>query len=129
MSRRACRGFTLIELVIVITVLAIALSGMTAVFAEVVRSADTTASIDIAAQVGNQCAEHVLGQRQRNPAVGFNGYDGNACAGLAFGAYTVTDTVTALSGGLCPAGARCKRVDIAVSGPAVRSFDVLLVDY
>lgn len=123
-------GFTLIELVIIITVLAVALTGVLAVFDPGVRSGTAVSAIDIGAQVASQCAEHVLGQRQRNPLVGFTGYNGNACAGLGFGGFVVTDSVVALTGGVCPAAANCKSVTITAAGAtATRTLNLLLVDY
>lgn len=129
MTRRH-RGFTLIELVMIIVVLAICLTGLVAAFGVVGGSGNATANIDIGAQVASQCAEHVLGQRQRNVGVGFASYNGGACGGLGFGGFTVTDSSAPLAGGPCPAGASCKDVTItATGGAATTTLNLLLVDY
>ena len=130
MTRRSATGFTLIELVMIIVLLSIGLTGIAAVFVNVSRSGDVTAGMDIGAQVANQCAEHVLGQRQRNVTVGFTGYAGNTCGGLGFGGFTVMDTVAVFTGGICPAGANCKGVTITATGAtATRTLNLLLTDY
>ena len=129
MTRRH-RGFTLIELVMIIVVLAICLTGLVAAFGVVGRSGNATANIDIGAQVASQCAEHVLGQRQRNVGVGFANYNGGRCGGLGFGGFSVTDSSALLVGGPCPAGASCKSVTItASSAAATTTLNLLLVDY
>lgn len=130
MMRHRHTGFTLIELVMIIVVLAICLTGLIAAFGVVGGSGNATAGIDVGAQVASQCAEHVLGQRQRNVAVGFANYAGGACGGLGFGGFTVSDTVSALTGGICPAGASCKSVTITASSAAASTtLNLLLVDY
>lgn len=122
-------GFTLIELIAIIVVVSIAAVGFIAAYAPLVRSPQLTQDLDFASQLAAGCAEHILGQRRVNTAVGFAGVVGDMC-GATFDAngYTVTDTASALTGGACPAGRTCTAVVVTASnGASSRAVDLMLV--
>lgn len=124
------KGFSLIELVAVIVVISVAAVGFTAAYAPLVRSPQITQDIDFAAQLAARCAEHVLGQRRINAAVGFAGIAGNMCSALNANGFTVSTAVSALVGGACPASRTCKAVVItATDGSTARTQDLLVANY
>ena len=122
-------GFTLIELIAIIVLVSIAAVGFTAAYAPLVRSPQLTQDLDFASQLAARCAEHILGQRRVNPAVGFDGIVSNMC-GAAFdaGGYTVNDAAAALVGGPCPGGRTCWAVVVtATNGASSRAMNLMLV--
>ena len=127
-AKRAA-GFTLIELVAIIVVVSIAAVGFTAAYAPLVRSPQLTQDLDFASQLAARCAEHILGQRRVNAAVGFAGVVSDMCgASFDSGGYTVNDTATALTGGACPTGRTCTAVVVtATNGASSRALNLMLV--
>ncbi|BAU47013.1 hypothetical protein SVA_0431 [Sulfurifustis variabilis] len=125
------RGFSLIELVIIIVVLSLGLVGLTALFGQTVGSVDTNDRIGVAAQAAQRCAEHVLARRRVDSAVGYAGVASGLCAALpAYAGFTATDSVVAYAGAGCPGGANCKQVTVTASdGSTSRSLHLLVVDY
>jgi type II secretory pathway pseudopilin PulG len=127
------RGFSLIEMVMIIVLMGIASVPLMAMFGRSVGSQGSDVAIQTAAQLVQACGEQVLGIRRRQT----NGYGlitTTSCstltapAGYSLAALTVTDPYT---GGACPAGATCKRVQITASGPngITASGDLVLVSY
>lgn len=124
-------GFSLIELVAVITVLSVASIGIAAGFAHLGRSQLLNEDIQAASQMAQACAEHLIASRRNNAyatmltnctALGsFNGY----------GPPTVT-TFAPAAGTTCPTGATCNGFLISASygtNGASAQTRLMVVDY
>jgi len=128
--RRYSGGFSLIEMVIVIVVFSIAAIPLLSGFANVAQWLDTEQEIPIAAQLTQECAEHLLLQRRVN---GYASITSASCNVLSdFNGYSralsMTDPYT---GSPCPAAASCKLVAISVTKGAdtIDTDTFMLVDY
>jgi prepilin-type N-terminal cleavage/methylation domain-containing protein len=129
---RSERGFSLIELVLVMILLGIFSVPLITLFARSTGSFDEDVAIQTGAQAVQQCAEHALGVRRRSTLGYSTTFDANSCDTPAPPAgYTRTLTITnGYTGGACPGGATCKRVQISVSETShgtVASGDLVLV--
>lgn len=131
------RGFSLVELVIVIVVLAIGVVGIGSAFAYLSRSLALNEELQRGWQIAHECAEHVMGLA-RKPAGAYGavavGSPSAACDAIpAVAGYSRTVNVTALpaGGALCSAGWACKRVEIVVQrgGAGIAALNFMLVDY
>lgn len=127
---RPARGFSLIELVMIIVLLGVGLTGLMAMFSRSVGSIDDNTGIQAGAQLVQQCAEHILGTRRQT----LNGYaliTNAVCNGLAPVGFSHTVTVTALAGGVCPGGLACSQVQITANQgvTAIATGQLLLVNY
>lgn len=131
---RAARGFSLIELIMIIVVIGVMGAFLATTFSQLPRSLDVSEGAQTASQLAQQCSERVLARR-RSAAVGFVPIVSGTCVGLpTLPGYVVTDTVTDISGvAPCPSAAAnsCKRVMVTVTRNAVTVAvnDLLLVNY
>ena len=132
------QGFTLIEMVLVIVIIAIASVPIFGLFTQASTSLLTNESIQTAAQLAQERAEFLLAIR-RDPGQGY------AAAPLANGTTDETFPVashfstytrrTVISepyvGAGCPGGAACKEVVVSVakSGTTYALVTFILVDY
>jgi prepilin-type N-terminal cleavage/methylation domain-containing protein len=124
------KGFSLIELVMVIVLLSISTTGLIMLFGQLTNSLSINNDIQSAAQLAQECAEHLLGARRRS------GYDlGGVTDCSALPAYngfgppsvTISDPYT---GAACPAGASCKLLTIdATYDSGASTVTLLLTDY
>jgi prepilin-type N-terminal cleavage/methylation domain-containing protein len=133
MSRQ--RGFSLIELIIVIVVVSIAVVAIGGAFAFVSRSLALNEDQQRASQLAQECAEHVL-SRTRPPRGHFATVAAAApsadCNGLNAGAYTRVVNVNnmAAGGALCAAGWACKWVQVTVTrGNVAAEVNFMIVQY
>jgi prepilin-type N-terminal cleavage/methylation domain-containing protein len=134
------KGFTLIELIIAIVVVAIAAVAIGSAFAYMSRSQVLSTDLQRASQIAQECAEHIVG-RGRKP----NTYGQVAPVALNS---TICDTLPAPGGGfartvnirdqasagvtgaVCTAGWSCKHVQvIAGRGSAQLTVNFMLVNY
>jgi prepilin-type N-terminal cleavage/methylation domain-containing protein len=131
---QAARGFSLIELIVIIVVLGVASAFLATTFSQLPRSLDVSEGAQTASQLAQQCSERVLARR-RSTAVGFNTIITGTCVGLpTLTGYAVTDVVTDASGvAPCPSvlANSCKRVVVTVTrnGVIVAVNDLLLVNF
>lgn len=77
-GRRMVRGFSLIELIVVIVVVGIGAVALLALFANAAKSVGPNEDIQTAAQMAQECSEHVMAVR-RNPAQGFASVTNAVC--------------------------------------------------
>ena len=77
----ASRGFSLIEIIIVIVVVSVAAVVLSGFFGGIAKSLGANEDIQTAAQLSQECSEHLLAMR-RNPAVGFAGITNTICDAL-----------------------------------------------
>lgn len=129
---RAARGFSLIELIMIIVAIGVMGALLATSYTQVPRSLEVNEGSQTGAQLAQQCSERVLAQR-RNPAIGFAPIATGVCAGLpAPAGYAIVDVVDAAYAGVaCPAAGACKRVTVTVTRNAVMvaQTDFLLVSY
>ena len=113
------KGFSIIELIMVIVIVAIAAVAIGAGFARVSSSLALNEDVQRTSQVAHECAELIL-SRARPPR---GHYDAVAvaapsteCNALAVAGFTRTVNVNAMAtgGALCAAGWNCKWVEIRV---------------
>jgi len=132
------KGFTLIELVLVIIIISVASVPLFGLFSQASTSLLNNEAIQTAAQLAQERAEFVLSRKRE---LGFNG----AVSELAvttitenltgnFSAYTRTTVITqpvAPPPAGCPGGALCKQVVVSVDtgGPTLAQVTFLLVNY
>jgi prepilin-type N-terminal cleavage/methylation domain-containing protein len=129
------RGFTILELVIVIVVVAIGAVAIGSGFAVMSRSLGLNEDLQRATQVAHECAEHVLSQA-RPPRGHFAAVPAAApstlCNGLAVAGVNRVVNVTAIApgGALCAAGWTCRRVEVsATKGAASATVNFMIVQY
>jgi Tfp pilus assembly protein PilV len=127
------RGFSLIELIMIVVLISIGMVGLMAMFGRSVGSLGTNVDIQSGAQLVQQCAEQVLGRR-RQSGTGYALIDATVCNGLPSGSYTYSVTLVAIAGspaGACPDTYSCKEVRITVNGltGAVARGSVLVSNY
>jgi len=134
------RGFTLIELIIAIVVVAIAAVAIGSAFAFMTRSQVLSSDLQRASQIAQECAEYIVG-RARKPgtyaSVAPVAANSAICNGLpAPGAgftrtVNIRDQATAgVVGAVCTAGWGCKHVQvIAGRGNAVVTVNFMLINY
>ena len=135
MIRPLCKGFSLIELIIVIVVVSIAAVGMLALFGGVGRSLSINEDTQTAAQLGQECSEHIMGAR-RNPNLGFGAIDNAICdllpaplAGFTR-KVTVTDLTTSPPCTVTSTGT-CKQVEVSISATTTNQtvFTFMIANY
>jgi prepilin-type N-terminal cleavage/methylation domain-containing protein len=131
------KGFTLIELIIAIVVVAIAAVAIGSAFAYMSRSQVLSVDLQTASQLAQECAEHIVG-RARKP----NNYalvapvsnNSTICDTLPApgGGFTRTVNITTagVTGAICTAGWGCKHVQVtAARGSAVVTVNFMLINY
>ena len=135
---RGRRGFTLVELVIVIVVVAIATVAIGSAFAYITRSQRLTIDLMAATQIAQECAAHVVGVARHPGAyasaapVASPSTVCNALPAIDPAFTRVVNVSTMAAGGaLCSAGWACKRVEILVTraGRDLVALDFMLVNY
>jgi prepilin-type N-terminal cleavage/methylation domain-containing protein len=128
------RGFSLIELIITIVVVAIAAVAIGSAFAYMTRSQVLSVDLQRASQIAQECAEHIVG-RARKP---------NSYAALAAGGAAICDSLPAPGGGfmrtvsmaapgvgaVCSAGWGCTHVQVTAGrGSAVVTLNFMMINY
>ena len=132
MNRFSERGFSLIELIMIIVALGIMGAFLSTTLTQLPRPLTVNEGAQTASQLAQQCSERILGRR-RNPLVGFTPIASGICAGLpVLPGYAINDVVNAaFVGGACPGVAgTCKRVTVTVTRNAVTvaTTDFVLVN-
>jgi prepilin-type N-terminal cleavage/methylation domain-containing protein len=129
------RGFSLIELIIAIVVVAIAAVAIGSAFAYTSRSLALNEDLLRASQVAQECAEHIL-SRARPPRGHYAAVavasPSPECDGIAAAGFNRVVNVTAMAAGgaLCDAGWSCKRVQVSVTkGSAAVEINFMIVQY
>ena len=134
------RGFTLIELIIAIVVVAIAAVAIGSAFAYISRSQVLSVDLQRASQIVQECAEHIIGLGRKPNSyalvvpVALNSAICNTLPALPAGfarTVNIQDQATAgVTGAICTAGWNCKRVQVtATRGSATMTVNFMLVDY
>jgi len=126
LARARAAGFSLIEAVVFIVVLAVLLSGLVVALTSSLRSSPTAGQIDLASELAQQRMELILAQRR---AVGFAGF-ADPCPGPAActppAGYTVTASIAAGWGG-DPTNYRV--ITVTVTGTGATSATAVVANY
>jgi type II secretory pathway pseudopilin PulG len=124
------RGFSLIELIMIIVAIGVMGAFLTTTFTQLPRSLEVSEGAQTASQLAQQCSERVLARRRASGAgLGYASITTGLCAGLpTLPGYTVADVAAAYAGAACPAAA-CLQVTVTVQRNAVivAQTDFLLV--
>jgi len=132
MTRTSQHGFTLLELVMVIMLVALASIPILGQFSQVSGSLLVDEVIQTAAQLAQERAEGVLADRRAAGYVAVPTGTTNDVLSGAYAPYNRTVTVTQPpTGGGCAAGATCKEVIVSVdhSGKTRAEVTFILVSY
>ncbi|ROZ68594.1 type II secretion system protein [Ramlibacter sp. WS9] len=135
--RRRDHGFTLIECIIVIVVLAIAGTGIAAMQGNIFDGQSSVKDLQIRIRLMEECAEQVLAVRrftvdESYAAVSNGSFGTNLCGGLtapAQAGYAIpTVSITeGYTGTACPTNGTCKLVTITQNG--MTPLTLMLADY
>ncbi len=119
MTRSGMHGFTLIELIMVIVVLAIAAVALLSGYGQVADTIGTDASLQAGVQLARACGEYLIAERRDDPR---KGYSGVISAGSRIcnvvpdpQGLTVAVTFTPYTAAACPAGTTCTLAGITVT--------------
>lgn len=130
------RGFSLIELIMIIVALGVASAFLAASFTQLPRSLAVNEGAQTSSQLAQQCSERVLARRRSTAAgLGFGSIASGMCVGLpTIAGYAITDVVVDASGvAPCPSVAAnsCKRVTVTVTRNAVTVAvnEIMLVNF
>ncbi|NNJ93492.1 MAG: type II secretion system protein [Halobacteria archaeon] len=132
MTIREQRGFTLLELVMVIMLVALASIPILGQFSQASGTLLTDEIIQTAAQLAQERAEGLLADRRNTGYAAVPTGTVNDVLGGAWSSYSRTVTVTSPPGGSgCAAGATCKEVVVSVdhSGRTRAEVTLMLVSY
>lgn len=124
------RGFTLIELVMVIVILSIASVAVLDQFTQASKAWFVDEDVQVASQLLQERAEEVLLARRNSGYASVALGTVNDTLTGSFASYTRTVIVSTLSGAPCPA-ANCKQVQINVgrAGTPLASATLMLASY
>lgn len=129
----ATRGFTLIELLIIIIMLSLASVALVTMFGQLAGNLGINHDINAAAQLAQECGEHLLSAR-REYGFAMNGI--NDCSALTVfngnGPATVTNTDPYIGDGSngCAVTASCKLFHVVASyGSGSAVLDIVVVNY
>jgi prepilin-type N-terminal cleavage/methylation domain-containing protein len=133
-TARRLRGFTLIEMIMVVVVLGLAAMTVTRLVSQLSSHQTDNTDLQIGTQLLQECGEWIVSNHRRDDTF-FSGTlltNGN-CYGLAtYGGWTApTVNITTYTGSGCPAGATCKQAAISLdkSGAALNTMNIILVRY
>ena len=130
---RCSRGFTLIEVIATMVLLSIGAVGILGMYSTVGRNLGGNQDIQTAAQLAQECVEHIMAARRNNVTVDYAGVTGATFCSAALpvmAGFTVTTTIVdPYAPAFCPG--TCKRVDISVAKGAnvVATSSLMLVNY
>lgn len=113
-TNHRCQGFTLVETIVVMVVVAIAAAGITTMTGNIFTHQDDNKTLQVGMKVAQECAEQVLATHRAGAL------NKNCSAFEGFNIPVVNDAATYTGNGLlgspeCPTGKTCKIVTITVS--------------
>lgn len=127
-AMRTRRGFTLIELVMVILVITIAAIGLGAALSRLGQATLLSEDVQTAAEAAQACAEHLLASRRNRGVVAMD----TSCAVVpGFSGSVVVTTPWVDPACPDPTGTLCRRLRITATVPSGFSstMDLLVVNY
>ena len=136
-TRHAMQGFSLVELIAIIVVLAVGIVSLLQVFGTATRTISNNVDGQLGAQLAQERAEQVLADR-RNPARGYTyvktaNYPAEASV-TGFANYARSTAISNLAGGACAnavTNTTCKQVVVTVTrgGQKVGEVALMVADY
>jgi prepilin-type N-terminal cleavage/methylation domain-containing protein len=128
------KGFSIIELVMVVVVVAIAGTAIGSAYAYLSRSLALNQDLQRGAQIAQECAEHIVGRARKPGTYASVPTGATACNAIAVAApYSRTVAVADIAavGTLCTVANGCKSVSITVQNGAVTlvTLNFMLVNY
>lgn len=134
MKSRSNRGVSLIEMIVVIVMVSAAAVPLLSLYGAVARSLPINEDTQTAAQLGQECSEHILAAR-RNPAIGYSAINNAICdalpplAGFAR-KVKVTDLASSPPCTVKKAGT-CKHVEVSITAQTTNAtlFTFMIANY
>jgi prepilin-type N-terminal cleavage/methylation domain-containing protein len=124
------RGFSLVELVMVMVIITVGLLGMSGLFANSSKALTTNSEMQKVAQYAQECGEKIIALRRIS---GYAAVTTTACGTSPTGFTWTVGTPTSDTSTRCPSGTTCEDVVITVTSttlPAVLSaVTIMLVNY
>lgn len=130
MKRCAVRGFTLIELVVIIMILSIVGVSLVRMFGEIAGTVNTSHDINAAAQLAQECGEYLLSVRRLSGYATASTTDCSTLPTFNGNARPTVTINTAYAGTDCPAAGVCSLISVNASynsGSAQLAF--VIVNY
>jgi type IV pilus assembly protein PilV len=128
---RSCRGFTLVELVVVMIVVAVGLLGLASMFGDNVSSLVHGEGAQRSAQYAQECAERVLAVRRN---LGFDSIQiaestsAPTCDSSALPTgFSRSVVISAYTGAACPSPSLCRQAVVTVSTGSVSAESTLML--
>ncbi len=132
MKRSTARGFTLVELVMVIVLFAIGATAIVAGYGQVGSSLSINSNLQAATQLARECGEYLLAERRDNSTIGYSGVTGSTfCSALPNpSGLTITINFTdPYSGAACPGTCKLAAISVTNGTNTLASTSVMLVNY
>jgi len=128
------RGFTILEMVIVVVILSIVGATVSLMVARVGSGQSENSDLQVGGQLLQECGEWIISNHRRDGSFFTSTLSNSStCYGLtSFGGFsTPSVTVTAYAGAGCPTGGTCKLAAITVtkSGTSLNPMNIVLVRY
>jgi prepilin-type N-terminal cleavage/methylation domain-containing protein len=136
--KRIRRGFTLIEVIVVIVILGIASAAVVKMVVQVASGGTDNQTLQVGSQLLQECGEWILANHRRDENYYTNvltaGTSTNCFSGpSAYGSFSApTVVVTDVSGtSSCPTGGVCKQVAISISsgGSSLNTVNLIVMKY
>lgn len=127
-ARRAARGFSLVEAIVFIVVVAVLLAGIVVALGTSLRSSPRAGEIDLAAELAQQRMELILAQRR---SAGFAAF-ADQCSPGPGPSECLPPPGYAIASGIAPGGGgppAYKVIQVNVTGPSEASATALVSDY
>ena len=127
------RGFTLIEVIATMVLLSVGAVGIIGMYSNVGRNLSGNQDMQTAAQLVQECSEHVLAQRRNNAAIDYAGVTGSTFCSAALPVmtgFTVTTTITSpYTPVFCPTTCKLVTITVAKGAVTVATSSLMLVNY
>ena len=132
-SARRSRGFTLVETILVIMILAIGSIAVIRMQGNLFSQQDNVATLQTRVQLQVECAETVMASRRYREAgydsIDTPGFTSSKCGGVTAlsGSSIAGVAISDYTGTACPVSGNCKQVDITQDG--LPALTLILVTY
>lgn len=135
MRRALQRGFTLLEMIIIVVILGIASATVVTLVAQVGAHTTDNSDLQVGTQLLQECGEWIVAQHRRDSNFfGTSLVNSGNCYGLtSYGGFSTPAVVVSdyTGGAGCPTGISCKKVEVTVSkgGVGLNTLYLMLSDW